>query len=104
MATRRSDSLSRALAPCLWAACMVLCGGLILSPGHAAEPGNNTGDPLVANAVEAYLWGYPLVYNMGTFNHFLAGPPDSAGLLTSPLPNPANRTSCEMPLRKPPAW
>ena len=30
-------------------------------------------NPLLKTATEAYLWGYPLVYNMDTFDHFLSG-------------------------------
>ena len=61
-----------AAAPRLWAMCLLLCSGLLVNSAHAAESKSNT-DPLLATAVEAYLWGFPLVYNMGTFNHFLSG-------------------------------
>ena len=73
MLTYQGRKLRGAAAPRLWAICALLCSGLLFNPANAAEQENTMDDPLLATAVEAYLWGFPLVYNMGTFNHFLAG-------------------------------
>ncbi len=52
---------------------LLLQSSLLFAPVAATSAPGAADDSLLETATEAYLWGYPLVYNMDTFDHFLAG-------------------------------
>ena len=52
---------------------VMLQASLLFSFAAATSAPGRADDALLQTATEAYLWGYPLVYNMDTFDHFLAG-------------------------------